>query len=224
MVHVCSIYVMDVIIGICMLTGMLLVENGRGIGILLGDTYHLHETNITANYNIQNFNDNANSTQKGCNSSTYQPEFIETYHYHNPWGIVITIFGVAMMDSNCDICQSPSRALMFDVTHPDFHSRGLNVFTVMAGLAGILSFSLGFINWKNTLLGKVVQDSTVIGFGLVIILSAIFLTIGVTSVKEVPYKKTNGKSKRKAVEDGILNQDRKDNNVEKRGEGMTLYN
>ena len=61
----------------------------------------------------------------------------------NPCIMFLTICGVALLDFNCDACQSPARAYLIDVSISEDHTTGLSTFTVMAGAGGALGYFLG---------------------------------------------------------------------------------
>ena len=100
------------------------------------------------------------------------------------WGIILTVFGVFLLDLDCDACQSPSRAYLLDVTHPSQHSQGLATFTSMAGLGGCLGYLLGGIPWEKTVLANILGDHTRIVFTLVWIIFIVCLTLTLTAAKE----------------------------------------
>ena len=64
--------------------------------------------------------------------------------------VLFTIFGVVFLDFSCDACQSPSRAYLIDVTHPADHTRGLAIFSFMAGFGGAAGYLIGGIPWGQT--------------------------------------------------------------------------
>jgi len=96
----------------------------------------------------------------------------------------ITVLGVALLDLDCDACQSPSRAYLLDVTDPSQHSLGLRTFTSMAGLGGCLGYFLGGIPWENTFLTRILGDHVHVLFTLVWIIYMFCLISTVTAAKE----------------------------------------
>ena len=100
------------------------------------------------------------------------------------FGTTLTVLGVLLLDLDCDACQSPSRAYLLDVTHPDQHSLGLTTFTSMAGLGGCLGYFLGGIPWENTFLGRILGDHIHVVFTLVWIIYVICLIVTLTASKE----------------------------------------
>lgn len=68
--------------------------------------------------------------------------------------IFVTIIGVLLLDFDCDACQSPARAYLIDVSHPEDHPIGLSMFTVMAGAGGCIGYTLAGIPWATLFSGK----------------------------------------------------------------------
>lgn len=62
---------------------------------------------------------------------------------------VLTIVGVVFLDFNADICQTPSRSFVLDVTIPWEQGKGLSTFSIMAGVGGTFGYALGAVNWEN---------------------------------------------------------------------------
>jgi solute carrier family 45, member 1/2/4 len=104
--------------------------------------------------------------------------------------MLLTILGVFLLDFNCDACQSPSRAYLFDVCIPADHSIGLSTFTVMAGLGGCVGYLFGSIPWDQLFYYNENNLSTIkhirIIFSSVLVFYIICLIFTITSFKEIP--------------------------------------
>ena len=139
--------------------GLILVPNGRSIGVLMGDKY-IDDTFIssTTNFPVSTTPESTRQNETSFNvffrnvdksdykstpsddSAEYSEkndyiteEPIQPRNYPRPFSILFTVLGVILLDFSCDSCQSPCRAYMLDVTVPEDHSRGLSTFTVLAG-------------------------------------------------------------------------------------------
>ena len=140
-------------------------------------------------------------------------------------GIILTILGVALLDFNCDACQSPCRAYLLDVSIPEDHSAGLTMFTVMAGLGGTVGYVMGGIDWNATSFGEAFGGHIRVVFTLVIVVFIACVASTVTSFKETKLselgyseehlqkkKKKVGKSKYRK----FTNEDSDDDDTEER--------
>ena len=116
--------------------------------------------------------------------------FNNFFHSHMN-GIILTIFGVAILDFNCDACQSPCRAYLLDVSLPEEHSAGLTTFTVMAGLGGTVGYLMGGIDWNSTSVGELFGGHIRVVFTLVIFIFIVSVTSTLTSFKETPLNELN---------------------------------
>ena len=136
--------------------GLILVPNGRSIGVLMGDNY-IDDAFIssTTNFPVSTTTESTRQNDTRFNiffpnveqsdykstpsedsiqySDTITEEPIQPRNYPHPFSILFTVLGVILLDFSCDACQSPCRAYMLDVTVPEDHSRGLSTFTVLAG-------------------------------------------------------------------------------------------
>ena len=139
--------------------GLILVPNGRSIGVLMGDKYiddafissttdsPIATTTESIRQNDTRFNiffrnvqqsdskstPSEDSAQYSDNSDNITEEPTQPRNYPHPFSILFTVLGVILLDFSCDACQSPCRAYMLDVTVPEDHSHGLSTFTVLAG-------------------------------------------------------------------------------------------
>lgn len=66
------------------------------------------------------------------------------------------------------------------------HAKGLSTFTVMAGLGGFMGYSLGGINWDDTIIGVMLGGHVRAVFTLVTIIFVICVSATVTSFREIP--------------------------------------
>ena len=105
---------------------------------------------------------------------------------HGVRGIILTIVGVAMLDFNCDACQSPSRAYLLDVSVPEDHQTGLTTFTVMAGLGGTVGYLMGGIDWNSTSFGEALGGHIRVVFTIVLVCFFVCIISTLTSFRETP--------------------------------------
>ncbi|XP_067686645.1 membrane-associated transporter protein-like [Haliotis asinina] len=184
--------------------GLLLVPNGESIGILLGDkgneTLH-NKYKYVYNQSFQETSKRSNlgnvslpdvtpipvpeGTDVVTGASEPESYAISKDHFR---GIILTIIGVAMLDFNCDACQSPSRAYLLDVTSPEEHSSGLTMFTVMAGIGGSIGYIMGGVDWNATEFGAAFGGHIRVVFFLVLIVFIICVISTITSFKETQLK------------------------------------
>lgn len=66
------------------------------------------------------------------------------------------------------------------------HAKGLSTFTIMAGLGGFMGYSLGGINWDDTVIGVMLGGHVRAVFTLVTIIFIICVSATVTSFREIP--------------------------------------
>ena len=181
--------------------GLILVPNGEALGITFGDPGHFPTNNNlmqTSNLTVLRKINDTDSLVQFSNGSTlvvrsdFSPKWPSLKLPHNHVaGIILTIFGVAMLDFNCDACQSPCRTYLLDISVPEDHSRGLTSFTVMAGLGGSVGYLMGGIDWEATSFGSALGGHVRVVFTLVLFLYIISVTLTVTSFKEIPLNELN---------------------------------
>lgn len=180
--------------------GLILVPNGEKFGILAGDS-----DSETAGFNhsvqsvhVINSTDDLVTFENGTST-------ISRLNFAPGWpsvrlpqrrivGILLTVFGVAMLDFNCDACQSPCRTYLLDISVPEDHSRGLTSFTVMAGLGGSFGYLVGGIDWEATSFGAALGGHTRVVFSGVLILFIVCVILTVTSFREMPLKELSGQT------------------------------
>lgn len=208
-----------ILMSVGIILGLLFVPNGKFIGILLGDKYciTMSSANSSTPY-FQNYNSTitdsiehhtlTNQTFVARYSrfemavSAVNQSFVHSYsnwtattapnfkcNVHNPWSIFFTILGVVLLDLNCDACQSPCRTYLLDVCLPEDHAKGLSIFTIMAGMGGSVGYLLGAFNWERTHFGQNLGGHERIVFTLVLVIYLLFVTLTVTSIKEMPLSK-----------------------------------
>ncbi|XP_014244219.1 proton-associated sugar transporter A [Cimex lectularius] len=164
-----------ILLSLGILFGLVLVPNGREIGIKLGDNYQLN-----------------NSSHESRTNSTDDTTPISNPKH--PWGVLFTVLGTILLDFDADACQSPARAYLLDVTLPEDHARGLTMFTLMAGLGGFFGYALGGINWDQTFIGDLMGGHVKAVFTLITLIFITCVVITLTSFSEIPLKildKTN---------------------------------
>ncbi len=183
--------------------GLVLVPNGKKIGIMLGDIYPENEptpnpspTTPVVDASVATANSILEAPERWILNNVTVPGINTTgidggsYHrYWHPWSILFTVLGVIMLDFNCDACQSPCRTYLLDVTIPEDHSPGLSTFTVMAGLGGSLGYVMGGINWQRTPVGASLGSHVRVVFTMVLIIYIVCMILTILSVKEVPLSK-----------------------------------
>lgn len=178
--------------------GLVLVPNGEALGLLAGDdgTVVSEKQNLSETTKVLrriNATDNLVLFQNGTKAvlrSDFSPEWPSTVklpHKH-VIGILLTVLGVALLDFNCDACQSPCRTYLLDISVPEDHSRGLTSFTVMAGLGGSFGYLMGGIDWESTSFGTALGGHVRVVFSGVLILFVVFVALTITSFKEIPLK------------------------------------
>ncbi|XP_021349714.1 proton-associated sugar transporter A-like [Mizuhopecten yessoensis] len=176
--------------------GLILVPNGETLGEYIGDNDSHHVNRTTLNTSLYDaFNDTNLSdtqTEQPINSTLDSEWHIPKIPDNHVSGIVLTIFGVALLDFSSDAAQSPCRAYLLDISISADHSTGLTSFTVLAGLGGSIGYIMGGIDWNKTNFGKSFGGHTRVVFTLVLIAYIFCVLITVTSFKEVPLDELRG--------------------------------
>ncbi|CAH1241827.1 SLC45A2 [Branchiostoma lanceolatum] len=188
-------------------TGLILVPNGRDIGVALGDSKDAHLDGHNVSFPTSPPIDNMTMAQAG-NITTPPTELTPTADYptspatppgntsdqwvditspdHHAWGVVFTVVGVVLLDFSCDACQSPCRAYLLDVCVPEDHAMGLTTFTIMAGFGGAVGYLVGGLNWENIEIGRQLGGHVRVVFLVVLVLFVIGVSLTVTTAKETP--------------------------------------
>lgn len=172
-----------VVMSIGIILGLALVPNGESLGLLLGD--NVNETSSLKDGVAPSAQHN--QTEIFFNSTTTSFS-LPTGHMK---GIIFTILGVAMLDFNCDACQSPCRAYLLDVSVPDDHPTGLTTFTVMAGAGGSIGYIMGGIDWNSTNFGEAFGGHIRVVFSIVLVAFIFCVVSTLTSFKEIPLSQMN---------------------------------
>lgn len=144
-----------ILLSIGVLLGLLLVPNGESLGYVFGDVepepWMLDNGTITVGRRLTTA---IVTTETDNGTSTEEQQQQQQQPTAHPWGIFFTIFGTVLLDFDADAWQSPARAYLLDVTIAEDHAKGLSTFTIMAGLGGFMGYSLGGINWDETIIGN----------------------------------------------------------------------
>ena len=184
------------LLSIGIIIGLILVPNGEALGVSLGDSNFMSDDKLSMNNGNLTVVKEINATDtlvQFSNGSTlivrsdFSPKWPSLKLPHNHVaGVVLTIFGVAMLDFNCDACQSPCRTYLLDISVPEDHSCGLTSFTVMAGLGGSVGYLMGGIDWEATSFGTALGGHVRVVFTFVLVMYILSVSLTVTSFKEIP--------------------------------------
>ncbi|XP_053676382.1 membrane-associated transporter protein-like [Anopheles nili] len=176
------------VLGLGLITGCLLVPNGKEIGSWFGDLGETIPGTVIepATALLIDLNGTISSDAfHAYNFYKIESEIAE----HRPdyrWAIVITIIGTIMTDFNADNCMTPSRAFLLDISLPEDHGRACSTFSILAGMGGSIGYAMGGINWDETSFGELLGGSIRTVFTMVSVIFAICLTISLTSFREIP--------------------------------------
>ena len=159
----------------------------------LGSTSHhvLTKRNKLYRGNKRAAGGNLTAPKSSTKSSTASSPLSFEIPSHGVRGILLTILGVAMLDFNCDACQSPSRAYLLDVSVPEDHQTGLTTFTVMAGLGGTVGYLMGGIDWNSTSFGEALGGHIRVVFTIVLVCFIVCIISTLTSFRETPLDELN---------------------------------
>ncbi|CAG0888616.1 unnamed protein product [Darwinula stevensoni] len=102
--------------------GLILVPNGKDLGILLGDLY---PSRAGANGTDSSLVGNATGEDSTGEDLPADDSAGASRH---PWGIFFTALGTVLLDFDADACQSPSRTYLLDVTQPGKSSKSSKPF------------------------------------------------------------------------------------------------
>ncbi|KAL4229126.1 hypothetical protein ACF0H5_012164 [Mactra antiquata] len=188
-----------VLFAVGIIIGLVLVPNGESLGVLAGDSepeyvrQNIEQFNGTVteirkinSTNSLVFYENGTSVILRSNFSPSWPSAVMKLPKRHVIGILLTVLGVAMLDFNCDACQSPCRTYLLDISVPEDHSRGLTSFTVMAGLGGSFGYLMGGIDWESTSFGTALGGHVRVVFTGVLFMFLVFVILTLTSFKEIP--------------------------------------
>lgn len=104
------------------------------------------------------------------------------------YAIGVAILGTLLTEFNADMSQLASRTYMLDICLPQDHAKTLSLFSMMAGVGGILGFAFGTIDWDSTIFANVLGDNIQTVFNLVAIIYVVTEIITITSFREIPLK------------------------------------
>ncbi|XP_006815178.1 membrane-associated transporter protein-like [Saccoglossus kowalevskii] len=167
--------------------GLIFVPNGKDIGLALGDIGEkgLIFPHATINGTINNLT-NSNTTMLPDYSYW---DYIVLHHHLGQYhviGIIVTVIGVVILDFSADACQAPCRAYLLDVSVEEDHVKGLASFTMMAGLGGCLGYTMGGIDWTQTVIGVALGSQVRVVFTIVLLIFVVAVALTVTASKETP--------------------------------------
>lgn len=98
------------------------------------------------------------------------------------------IIGVLLTEFNADNSQLPARAFLLDICLPQDHAKALSMFSLMAGVGGILGYTFGAINWESTVFSNMLGDNIQTLFCLVTLVYIATVIVTVASFREIPLK------------------------------------
>lgn len=183
-----------ILLSLGLLIGLLLIPHGKDLGILLGDTpieavKHSHQV-------YHNFENSESGTINVTSELLKYNEPMEISHHRHRggtnenevkvWAVIITIIGVILLDFDADICQTPARAFLVDVSVPEDHSRCLSTFSIMAGVGGSLGYTFCGINWEETAIGRMLGGNIATVFTIVSVIFVLSVILTTTSFREIP--------------------------------------
>lgn len=157
-----------IMLSIGIITGLLLIPHGLQIGQLFGDPeYDTDRSPFAKEYNDES-----------------GQHFASGFKY--TWALLVTIIGIIFLDFNADICQSPCRAYILDLSISEDHSKGLSAFGIMSGVGSFCGFLLCSIDWSSMSIGQIMggNQSTVFSVCTIALLICIISTV--TSFREIP--------------------------------------
>ncbi|XP_042206291.1 LOW QUALITY PROTEIN: membrane-associated transporter protein-like [Homarus americanus] len=192
-----------ILLSIGIILGLILVPNGKAIGLGMGDDWSstpapsTTTTTTTTGLSTEEVSELMTATEPGfLNASTITDVISHMEHPENvsisdagevretrsgykshPWGIFFTIVGTMLLDFDADACQSPSRAYLLDVTIP-----GL----LKAGLGGGFGYAMGGINWDATFIGVLMGGHVRAVFTIVTFIFIACVLSTLYSFREVP--------------------------------------
>ncbi|KAI4893279.1 hypothetical protein NFI96_019678 [Prochilodus magdalenae] len=104
-----------------------------------------------------------------------------------PFGIVLTVLGVVVLDFCADASEGPIRAYLLDVADTEEQDVALNIHAFSAGLGGAVGYMLGGLDWTDTILGHAFKAQEQVLFFFAAIIFVISVTLHLFSIKERPY-------------------------------------
>lgn len=156
-----------VILCIGIIAGLLLVPHGIEIGNYFGDPEYDNRGPYDVDYNEKS-----------------AEQYDEGFKYK--WALLVSVIGIILLDFNADVCQSPSRAYILDISIAEDHSKGLSAFGIMCGVGSFCGFLLCSIDWSATRLGELMGGNVQTVFALCTIALIGCAICTVTSFAEIP--------------------------------------
>lgn len=148
------------------IAGLLLIPHCLDIGNLLGDPEYDPSESDTF-YESEDEEDPVNG-------------------FKYKWALVVTIIGTILLDFSADICQSPSRAFLLDVSIAEDHSKGLSAFGVMCGVGSCFGFVMCTIDWESMDVGQWLGGNISTVFTSCTLILIVTAICTVTSFREIP--------------------------------------
>lgn len=149
------------------ISGLLLIPHAIELGYHFGDPEFDRDSTHLVKYNDE-----------------FGEQFAEGLKYK--WALFITIIGIILLDFNADICQSPARAYILDMSIAEDHSKGMSAFGIMCGVGSFLGFLICSIDWTTWQLGDLLGGNIPTVFTLCTICLIICMITTVTSFREIP--------------------------------------
>lgn len=157
-----------IVLAIGIMCGLVLLPHCIQIGHLLGDPEF----------------DSSRSTYATAYNDESGEHFGSGFQYK--WALLVTIIGIILLDFNADICQSPARAYILDVSIAEDHSKGLSAFGIMCGIGSFCGFVICSIDWSTFSVGQFLGGNVATVFGVCTIALVICLLFTITSFREIP--------------------------------------
>lgn len=156
-----------VILSIGIISGLLLIPHGMEIGNYFGDPEYETGSPFETEYNDES-----------------GEHYTEGFKYK--WALFVTIIGIILLDFNADVCQSPSRAYILDMSVSEDHSKGLSAFGIMCGIGSFCGFMLCSIDWTSLSFGQFMGGNVPTVFTLCTIALVLCVILTITSFREIP--------------------------------------
>uniref|UniRef100_A0A8C6SSL2 Solute carrier family 45 member 4b n=1 Tax=Neogobius melanostomus TaxID=47308 RepID=A0A8C6SSL2_9GOBI len=104
-----------------------------------------------------------------------------------PIGIVLTVFGVIVLDFCADATEGPIIAYLLDVADSEEQDMALNIHSFSSGLGGAVGYMLGGLDWTNTVLGQAFKSQEQVLFLFTGVVFIISVTLHMFSIPEQPF-------------------------------------
>ncbi|KAM4735521.1 solute carrier family 45 member 4-like isoform 1-T2 [Anableps anableps] len=101
-----------------------------------------------------------------------------------PFGIVLTVVGVVVLDFCADASEGPIRAYLLDVADAEEQDMALNIHGLSAGLGGAVGYMLGGLDWTGTALGRAFKSQEQVLFLFAGVIFIISVTLHMLSIPE----------------------------------------